>query len=127
MALPIKCDNGSKGIDKNWIYFSTLTHMVSHNKKIIQVKLHLTGVLTRKNAPPPGGHVFQPTAIIFKLVQDIIGMNLLTYLGPETQFQKLVTVAEDKEEEPTFMSESKEGNSELLMVHGNNYSGCTVM
>ena len=36
-------------------------------------------------------------------------------------------IAEDKEEEPTFMSESKEGNSELLMVHGNNYSGCTVM
>ncbi|KAH3742035.1 hypothetical protein DPMN_169811 [Dreissena polymorpha] len=90
-------------------------------------QLHLTRVLTRKNAPPPGGHVFQPTAIIFELVQDIIGMNLLTYLGPETQFQKLVTVAEDKEEEPTFMSESKEGNSELLMVHGNNYSGCTVM
>ncbi|KAH3738295.1 hypothetical protein DPMN_044928 [Dreissena polymorpha] len=35
-------------------------------------------VLTRKNAPPPGGHVFQPTSIIFELVQDIIGMNLLT-------------------------------------------------
>ncbi|KAH3810635.1 hypothetical protein DPMN_139029 [Dreissena polymorpha] len=35
-------------------------------------------VLTRKNAPPPGGHVFQPTGIIFKLIQDIIGMNLLT-------------------------------------------------
>ncbi|KAH3727031.1 hypothetical protein DPMN_052956 [Dreissena polymorpha] len=35
-------------------------------------------VLTRKNAPPPGGHVFQPTGIIFELVQDIIGMNLLT-------------------------------------------------
>ncbi|KAH3788921.1 hypothetical protein DPMN_167085 [Dreissena polymorpha] len=32
----------------------------------------------RKNAPPPGGHVFQPTGIIFELVQDIIGMNLLT-------------------------------------------------
>ncbi|KAH3752816.1 hypothetical protein DPMN_187442 [Dreissena polymorpha] len=32
----------------------------------------------RKNAPPRGGHVFQPTAIIFELVQDIIGMNLLT-------------------------------------------------
>ncbi|KAH3795521.1 hypothetical protein DPMN_149076 [Dreissena polymorpha] len=29
-------------------------------------------VLTRKNAPPPGGHVFQPTGIIFELVQDII-------------------------------------------------------
>ncbi|KAH3800477.1 hypothetical protein DPMN_154110 [Dreissena polymorpha] len=35
-------------------------------------------VLTGKNAPPPGGNVFQPTSIIFKLVQDIIGMNLLT-------------------------------------------------
>ncbi|KAH3843164.1 hypothetical protein DPMN_116673 [Dreissena polymorpha] len=35
-------------------------------------------VLTRKNAPPPGGHVFQPTGIILELVQDIIGMNLLT-------------------------------------------------
>ncbi|KAH3712116.1 hypothetical protein DPMN_071795 [Dreissena polymorpha] len=35
-------------------------------------------VLTRKNAPPPGSHVFQPTGIIFKLVQDIIGMNFLT-------------------------------------------------
>ncbi|KAH3806671.1 hypothetical protein DPMN_134995 [Dreissena polymorpha] len=35
-------------------------------------------VLTRKNAPPPGGHVFQPTGIIFELVQDIIGINHLT-------------------------------------------------
>ncbi|KAH3829111.1 hypothetical protein DPMN_131099 [Dreissena polymorpha] len=35
-------------------------------------------VLTRKNAPPPGGHVFQPTGIIFELVQDIIGVYLLT-------------------------------------------------
>ncbi|KAH3857501.1 hypothetical protein DPMN_100110 [Dreissena polymorpha] len=35
-------------------------------------------VLTRKNAPPTGSHVFQPTSIIFKLVQDIIGVNLLT-------------------------------------------------
>ncbi|KAH3730550.1 hypothetical protein DPMN_056540 [Dreissena polymorpha] len=35
-------------------------------------------VLTRKNAPPPGVNVFQPTDIIFELVQDIIGMNLLT-------------------------------------------------
>ncbi|KAH3866078.1 hypothetical protein DPMN_029130 [Dreissena polymorpha] len=31
-----------------------------------------------KNAPPPGDHVFQPTGIISELVQDIIGMNLLT-------------------------------------------------
>ncbi|KAH3739507.1 hypothetical protein DPMN_046159 [Dreissena polymorpha] len=28
--------------------------------------------------PPPGGHVFQPTGIVFELVQDIIGMNLMT-------------------------------------------------
>ncbi|KAH3816087.1 hypothetical protein DPMN_117595 [Dreissena polymorpha] len=35
-------------------------------------------VLTRKNAPPPSSHVFQPTGIIFKLIQDIIGMNILT-------------------------------------------------
>ncbi|KAH3823617.1 hypothetical protein DPMN_125427 [Dreissena polymorpha] len=27
---------------------------------------------------PRGGHVFQPTGIIFELVEDIIGMNLLT-------------------------------------------------
>ncbi|KAH3876449.1 hypothetical protein DPMN_000292 [Dreissena polymorpha] len=31
-----------------------------------------------KNAPPPGGHVFQPTSIIFELIQDIIKMNILT-------------------------------------------------
>ncbi|KAH3689976.1 hypothetical protein DPMN_191131, partial [Dreissena polymorpha] len=28
--------------------------------------------------PSPGGHVFQPTGTIFKLVQDIIGTNLVT-------------------------------------------------
>ncbi|KAH3865858.1 hypothetical protein DPMN_028902 [Dreissena polymorpha] len=31
-----------------------------------------------KNALPPVGHVFQPIGIISELVQDIIGMNLLT-------------------------------------------------
>ncbi|KAH3816373.1 hypothetical protein DPMN_117889 [Dreissena polymorpha] len=35
-------------------------------------------VLTRKHAPPPGGHVFHSTRIIFEPVQDIIGANLLT-------------------------------------------------
>ncbi|KAH3755418.1 hypothetical protein DPMN_190114 [Dreissena polymorpha] len=35
-------------------------------------------VLTRKNAPPPGGHVFIATIPIFELIQDIIGTNLLT-------------------------------------------------
>ncbi|KAH3835970.1 hypothetical protein DPMN_109339 [Dreissena polymorpha] len=37
-----------------------------------------SGVLTRKNVQTPGGYVFQPTGIIFELVQVIIGMNLLT-------------------------------------------------
>ncbi|KAH3861230.1 hypothetical protein DPMN_024157, partial [Dreissena polymorpha] len=42
-------------------------------------KINVTSkVLTRKIAPPRGGHVFQPTGIIFELVQDITGMNLLT-------------------------------------------------
>ncbi|KAH3858412.1 hypothetical protein DPMN_101036 [Dreissena polymorpha] len=35
-------------------------------------------VLTRTNAPPPGGHVFQPTGIVFELIEDIIEMNFLT-------------------------------------------------
>ncbi|KAH3707375.1 hypothetical protein DPMN_066779 [Dreissena polymorpha] len=52
----------------------------------------------RKNAPPPCGHVFQPTGIIFKLIQDIIGMNLLTKknalpLGSHV-FQANVTIFE---------------------------------
>ncbi|KAH3804663.1 hypothetical protein DPMN_132951 [Dreissena polymorpha] len=37
-----------------------------------------TNLLTKKNAPPPGIHVFQPTSIIFEHFQDIMGMNLLT-------------------------------------------------
>ncbi|KAH3877443.1 hypothetical protein DPMN_001310 [Dreissena polymorpha] len=32
----------------------------------------------RTNAPPPGGHVFQATGTIFKLVRAIIGTDLLT-------------------------------------------------
>ncbi|KAH3816217.1 hypothetical protein DPMN_117729 [Dreissena polymorpha] len=35
-------------------------------------------VLTRKNAPPLGSHVFKATKTIFHLIQDIIGTNLLT-------------------------------------------------
>ncbi|KAH3814317.1 hypothetical protein DPMN_142813 [Dreissena polymorpha] len=33
---------------------------------------------TRKNAPPPGAHVFEPTGTICELAQDIILTNLLT-------------------------------------------------
>ncbi|KAH3847165.1 hypothetical protein DPMN_089482 [Dreissena polymorpha] len=35
-------------------------------------------VLTRNNSPLSGGHVFQPTGIFFKLVQNNIEQNLLT-------------------------------------------------
>ncbi|KAH3858952.1 hypothetical protein DPMN_101597 [Dreissena polymorpha] len=35
-------------------------------------------VFTRKNAPPPGGHVFIATIPIFELIQYIIWTNLLT-------------------------------------------------
>ncbi|KAH3693649.1 hypothetical protein DPMN_081088 [Dreissena polymorpha] len=42
-------------------------------------KINVTSrVLTGKMPRPSGAHVFQPTVIIFELVQDIIGMNLLT-------------------------------------------------
>ncbi|KAH3749855.1 hypothetical protein DPMN_184370, partial [Dreissena polymorpha] len=40
-----------------------------------------------KNAPPSGGHVFQPTGIIFELVKDIIGMNLLTEVHEDRTIQ----------------------------------------
>ncbi|KAH3748873.1 hypothetical protein DPMN_183362 [Dreissena polymorpha] len=44
--------------------------------KLIQESIR-TNLLTKKNARPPGGHVFQPTGIIFELVQYIIRMYLL--------------------------------------------------
>ncbi|KAH3863337.1 hypothetical protein DPMN_026322 [Dreissena polymorpha] len=34
-------------------------------------------VLTRKNAPPPGSHVFQTIVTIFELIQDIIETYIL--------------------------------------------------
>ncbi|KAH3737883.1 hypothetical protein DPMN_044481 [Dreissena polymorpha] len=37
-----------------------------------------SGVLTRKTAPPHGGHVFHSTGTIFELVKDIIGTHVLT-------------------------------------------------
>ncbi|KAH3700301.1 hypothetical protein DPMN_075276 [Dreissena polymorpha] len=49
-----------------------------HISEIGTSGMYASRVLTRKNAPPPGGHVFQPTGIIFKFVQDIIRINLLT-------------------------------------------------
>ncbi|KAH3883534.1 hypothetical protein DPMN_007493 [Dreissena polymorpha] len=57
--------------------FQAKTNLLSkfHEDQKINVA---SRVLKRKNAPPPGGNVLQPTSIIFKHIQDIIGMNLLT-------------------------------------------------
>ncbi|KAH3826096.1 hypothetical protein DPMN_127989 [Dreissena polymorpha] len=38
--------------------------------------INKTNILTKKNAPPPGGHVFQPTGKKIELVKDIIGTIL---------------------------------------------------
>ncbi|KAH3728230.1 hypothetical protein DPMN_054182 [Dreissena polymorpha] len=46
-----------------------------HKNRTIIVASRL---LTRKNAPSPGAHVFQPTGTLFVPNQDIIGTNLLT-------------------------------------------------
>ncbi|KAH3707699.1 hypothetical protein DPMN_067110 [Dreissena polymorpha] len=71
----------------NIIIFKLIQHIIETN---LLTKFHedwtinvASRVLTRKNDPPPGGHVFQPTRIIFELVQDIIGMNLLTKFQEE--------------------------------------------
>ncbi|KAH3812880.1 hypothetical protein DPMN_141323 [Dreissena polymorpha] len=40
---------------------------------------------TRKNAPPPGAHVFEPTGTIFELAQEIILTNLLTKFHDDRQ------------------------------------------
>ncbi|KAH3843040.1 hypothetical protein DPMN_116547 [Dreissena polymorpha] len=58
---------------QNIIGTNLLTKFHEHQKINVASR-----VITRKNAPPPGSHVFQPTGIIFDLFQDIIGINLLT-------------------------------------------------
>ncbi|KAH3734735.1 hypothetical protein DPMN_041180 [Dreissena polymorpha] len=60
-----------------WQPYSNMRNLLTkfHEDQKINVA---SRVLTRKNAPPPGGHVFQPTRIILELVQDINGVYLLT-------------------------------------------------
>ncbi|KAH3719267.1 hypothetical protein DPMN_062099 [Dreissena polymorpha] len=55
-----------------YIIETNLLTKFHHNRTI--------NVASRKNAPHPGGHVFQPTGTIFELIQDNIGTNLLTVL-----------------------------------------------
>ncbi|KAH3792048.1 hypothetical protein DPMN_145537 [Dreissena polymorpha] len=54
-----------------------------HNTREPETKdIIRTNVLTKFheeiNSPPPGGHVFQQTGNIFKLIRDIIKTNVLT-------------------------------------------------
>ncbi|KAH3826118.1 hypothetical protein DPMN_128011 [Dreissena polymorpha] len=47
-----------------------------------------------QNAPPSGSHVFQPTGILFKLAQDIIGMNLPTKFHDDRKINVASTTTE---------------------------------
>ncbi|KAH3769930.1 hypothetical protein DPMN_171209 [Dreissena polymorpha] len=62
------------------VFFTDLDHFRTSTETIFELIHDIieTNLLTKKNAPPPGYHVFQPTGIIFEVVQDIIGMILLT-------------------------------------------------
>ncbi|KAH3881197.1 hypothetical protein DPMN_005120 [Dreissena polymorpha] len=54
----------------------------------ILIKFHEDWTITVasrvKNAPPLGSHVFQAKVIIFELIQDIIGTNLLSNVNNKT-------------------------------------------
>ncbi|KAH3801979.1 hypothetical protein DPMN_155644 [Dreissena polymorpha] len=79
-------ENSSKYL--NGTRFDTPTHHQFKQDIIttnVLTKFHEDGtinvtsrVLTRTNAPPPGGHVFQPTRTIFEHIQDIIRTHVLT-------------------------------------------------
>ncbi|KAH3831244.1 hypothetical protein DPMN_104506 [Dreissena polymorpha] len=59
-----------------------------------------------KNVLSPGGHVFQPTRIMFELVQDIIGMNLLTKFHED----QTINVASRVKNDPPFGSHFFQAN-----------------
>ncbi|KAH3792698.1 hypothetical protein DPMN_146197 [Dreissena polymorpha] len=68
---------------------------------------------------PPGDHVFQPTGIIFELVQDIIGMNRLTKLHED----RTINVASRVKNAPPLGNHVFQANTNLLtQFHGD----CTI-
>ncbi|KAH3753215.1 hypothetical protein DPMN_187849 [Dreissena polymorpha] len=67
---PISTVNRVAHLRKQDIIWTNLLTKFHKDRKI--------NVASRKNAPPSGSHVFQPTGIICELVQDIFGMHLLT-------------------------------------------------
>ncbi|KAH3894437.1 hypothetical protein DPMN_018594 [Dreissena polymorpha] len=50
-----------------------------HEERTVNLASRVLTSHKMKNDPPRGGHIFQRTGTIFKLVQDIIGTNLLAY------------------------------------------------
>ncbi|KAH3870311.1 hypothetical protein DPMN_033493 [Dreissena polymorpha] len=50
-----------------------------HEERTVNLASRVLTSHIMKNDPPRGGHVFQRTGTIFKLVKDIIGTNLLAY------------------------------------------------
>ncbi|KAH3870435.1 hypothetical protein DPMN_033621 [Dreissena polymorpha] len=67
-------------------------------------------VLTRKNAPPHGSHVFQPTGIIFELVQDIIGMNLFLPINVASRVLTRIYYSHKRKNAPPFGSHVFQAN-----------------
>ncbi|KAH3858712.1 hypothetical protein DPMN_101338 [Dreissena polymorpha] len=53
------------------------THQRNHTDQSFSINV-VSRVLTRKTAPPPGGHVFSPIWTIFEFVRDINATNVLT-------------------------------------------------
>ncbi|KAH3747421.1 hypothetical protein DPMN_181847 [Dreissena polymorpha] len=72
----------------------------------------------RKNAPPPGGHVFQPTSIIFELVQDIIGINVLTKFHED----QTINVASRVKNAPPLGSHVFQASTSLLTKFHENWT-----
>ncbi|KAH3722099.1 hypothetical protein DPMN_065051 [Dreissena polymorpha] len=54
----------------------------------------------RKNAPPLGSHVFQATATIFELIQDIIGTHLLSKFHEDLKINEASRVLTRKNAPP---------------------------
>ncbi|KAH3729802.1 hypothetical protein DPMN_055780 [Dreissena polymorpha] len=74
------------------VYTSTGSNIIRTN---LLTKFHIDRKINEK-CPAPGSHIFQPTGIIFSLVQYIIGMNLLTKFHED----RTVNVA-SREKSPT--------------------------
>ncbi|KAH3840194.1 hypothetical protein DPMN_113639 [Dreissena polymorpha] len=82
-----------------WMSYIIRTNLLTkfHEYRKINVA---SRVLTRKNAPPPGSHVCQPTSIIFELVQDIIGVNHLTKIHEDRKINVASRVLKRKNAPP---------------------------